>query len=126
MKRSGLVLVLMILTIFCGWHCGYEKFAPNELVGLWETSAPKYADRFLKIDTDTITFGIGGGNIEIYTIKKLKMKEALDERSVLYTIYYDNEEGDEYTFTFYYSPERGGTIRLKHQSQIVWKKQSNR
>jgi hypothetical protein len=126
MKRSGFIVVLTILTIFFGWHCGYEKFAPNELVGTWKTSAPKYADRFLKIDTDTITFGIGGGNVEIYTIKKLKMKKALDERSVLYTIYYDGKEGDEYTFGFYYSPERGGTIRLKHQRQIVWEKQRNR
>jgi hypothetical protein len=122
MKRSGLVLVLIILTIFFGWHCGYEKFAANELVGIWETTAHKYADRFLKIDTDTITFGTGEGNVEIYTIKKLKMEKAPEERSVLYTIYYDNEEGDEYTFAFYYSSERGGTIRLKHQKHIVWKK----
>ena len=123
MEKRGIVLVLMICTMFFGWQCGYDTGAPNELVGVWKTSAPNYTDRFLIIDTATITFGIGGGNIEIYTIKKLKMKEAPAERSVLYTIYYDNEEGDEYTFAFYYSPEGGGAIRLKHQRHIVWKKE---
>jgi hypothetical protein len=122
MKRGGLILVLMVLTIFFGWHCGYEKFAPNELVGIWETSAAKYADRFLKIDTDTITFGTGGGNFETYAIKKVKKKVSPEEGGILFTIYYEIEEGDVYTFTFYYSPEGEGTIRLKNQRQIVWKK----
>lgn len=126
MKTRGFVLVLMILTtMFLGWQCGYDTVAPNELVGVWKTSAPKYTDRFLKIDTATITFGIGGGNIKIYAIKKLKMKEAPEGRSILYTIYYDNGEGGENTFAFYYSPDGGGTIRLKHQRQIVWKRQRN-
>jgi hypothetical protein len=120
MKNRRLLSILIGLAIFFGWHCGYEKSAPNEIVGVWKTSAPQYADRFITIDTYTITFGIGGGNVEIYTIKKLQKTSA--EGSILYTIYYENGDGVWYKFAFYYSPENGGTIRRKNQRQIAWKK----
>ena len=120
MAQKRLFAVLIICTMFFGWHCGYERIAPNELVGIWKTSAPKYADRFFKIDQDTITIGTGGENVEIYTIKKITMKKDPAERSLLYTIYYKNEEGVEYKFAFYYSSEKGGMIRLKNQRHIVW------
>ena len=117
---------LMMLSIFLGWHCGYEKTAPNDLVGIWETSAPKYADRFFKIDQDTITIGQGGDAFEIHVIKKIHAKKIPEERSILYTIYYENESVDDYKFAFYYSPENGGMIRLKHKKNIIWKKKNNR
>jgi len=123
MAQRRLFAVLLIFTIFFGWHCGYERIAPNELVGIWKTSALKYADRFFKIDQTIITIGTGGENVEIYTIKKITMKKPPTERSVLYTIYSKNEEGVEYKFAFYYSPEKGGVIRLKNQRHIVWTKQ---
>ena len=122
MAQKRLFAVLIIFTIFFGWHCGYERIAPNELVGIWKTSAPKYVDRFFKIDQDIITIGTGGENVEIYTIKKIRTKKDPTERSLLYTIYYENEEGVECKFAFYYSSENGGVIRLKNQRNIVWTK----
>ena len=124
MKKQKLLTMLIVLTLFFGWHCGYEKHAPNELVGVWKSSAQKYADRFITIDTDTITFGIGGGNVEIYTINKIKKTSV--EGSILYTIYFEDGEGVWYKFAFYYSPKDGGEFRKKNQRQIVWKKQSSR
>ena len=124
MKNRRLLTLLIVLTIFFGWHCGYEKSAPNKLVGVWKSSDQKYADRFITIDTYTITFGIGEGNVEIYTIKKIEKTTA--EGSILYTIYFEDGEGVWYKFAFYYSPKDGGEFRKKNQRQIVWKKQSSR
>lgn len=124
MNNKSFLTILIVLTIFFGWHCGYEKNAPNEIMGVWNTLEQKYADRSITIDTYTITFGIGGGNVEIYTIKKIKRTAV--EGSILYTIYYENGEGVWYKFAFYYSPENGGTMRKKNQRQIVWKKKINR
>lgn len=126
MTHKRLIVVLMMLTLCFGLHCGYERTAPNELVGIWKTSAPKYADRFFKLDQDTITIGQGGDAFEIYVIKKIHVKKIPEERSILYTIYYENEEVDAYKFAFYYSPENGGSIRLQYQKNIIWKKQSDR
>ena len=124
MKKRIFLAIVMGLAIFCVWHCGYEKNAPQEIVGEWNTSAPQYADRSITIDTDTISFGIGKGNFEIYTIKKIEKTSI--EGSKLYTIYYENGEGVWYKFAFYYSPENGGEFRKKNQRQILWKKQRNR
>ena len=115
--------VLILFTIFFGWQCGYEKTAPDELVGTWETPAPKYADRFFKINKDTITFGTGEENVEPYTIKKITIKKGPAEAGMLYTIYYKDEKGTKYQFAFYHSPEKGGVIRLKNQTHIEWIKQ---
>jgi hypothetical protein len=123
MNNRRLLSILIVLAIFFGWHCGYEKNAPNEIVGTWETTAPQYTDRFITIDIDTITFGIGGGNVEIYTIKKIEKTSA--EGSILYTIYYENGDGVWYKFAFYYSSANGGEFRKKNQQQIVWEKRSN-
>jgi len=122
MVQRRRLAVLVMFIIFFGWHCGYERIAPNELVGIWKTAALKYADRFFKIDQKIITIGTGGENIEIYTIKKIRTKKGPTERSLLYTIYSKNEEGVEYKFAFYYSSENGGVIRLKNQRHIVWTK----
>lgn len=122
MAQRRLFAVLILCIIFFGWHCGYERIAPNELVGKWKTTAPKYADRFFKIDREIITIGTGGETFEIYTIKKITRKKNPTEGSLLYTIYSKNEEGIEYKFALYYAPEKGGVIRLKNQRDIVWTK----
>jgi hypothetical protein len=122
MKKSGLIAVLIVFTLFFGWHCGYEKYPPNELVGVWKTSDQKYVDRFFVIDLDTITFGTGEKNFEIYSIKKLKKKVSPKEGGILYTIYYE-EGGAVYTFAFFYTPAKGGTISLKNQRGIIWTKE---
>lgn len=121
MKKRMFLTIVIGLVMFFGWHCGYEKSAPNELVGVWKASGPKYADRFLKIDTDTITFGTGGGTFKSYAISKIK-KES-EAQGMLYTIYYEDEVEDKYTFALYYSSERGGVIRLKNQREIIWTKE---
>jgi hypothetical protein len=41
-------------------------------------------------------------------------------KGILYIIHYENREGQEYRFPFYY--ERGGAIRFKSQEQIEWRK----
>jgi hypothetical protein len=121
MNNRRLLTILIVLALFFGWRCGYESFAPNELVGVWTTSDPKYADRFLKIDRDAITFGTGEGNFETYAITK--MKKGAEVQDMLYTIYYEDEAGDTYTLAMYYSPERGGVLRLKNQREIIWTKE---
>ena len=120
MAQRKLFAVLILFTIFFGWQCGYERTAPDELIGTWVTSTPKYADRFFKINTDTITFGTGEGNVEPYTIKKITIKKGPAETGMLYTIFYKNEEGIKHQFAFYHSPEKGGVIRLKNQTHIEW------
>lgn len=126
MKKRRFIAVLITLLVFV-WHCGDKEIASDDLMGVWKTSEPRYADRFIKIGKDTITFGTGGENFESYSIKKIYMKKVPIENSILYTIHYKNREGVWNKFAFYYSPVNGGVIRLKNQKQMVWtKEQSDR
>ena len=125
MSKRRLFAGLMIFAIFFVCQCGYEKSAPNELLGVWKTSAPQYADRFIKIEKDNITFGTGEKNFEIYSIKKIYIKKVPKESNILYTIHYKNREGVWYKVAFYYSPVNGGLITLKNQRQIVWEKEQS-
>jgi hypothetical protein len=125
MKKTRFIAVLITLIVF-GWQCGNNEISSDDLIGVWKTSEPKYTDRSFEITKGTITFGIGEGNFEIYSIKKIRMEKIAEEKSILYTIYYENSDGDENIFAFYYTPEKGGIIRFKNQRQIEWEKQSNR
>ena len=125
-KKRRFIAVLITILVFV-WHCGGEEIAPDDVMGVWKTSSPKYADRYFEITKERITFGIGEGNFEIYFIKKIRMKQFPQDKSRLYTIYYEDDKGGEYTFAFYYYHENGGVIRLKNQREIEWKKdQDNR
>ncbi len=123
MKIERVLIAFAILVALSGCQCGKNRSIPNDLVGVWKTSAPKYADRFFEIEKNTITFGTGEGNFEIYAITNIEVEKVREEKSTLYTICYENEEEQKYKFAFYHYSEKKGMIRLKHQNQIVWTKE---
>jgi hypothetical protein len=105
--------------LFIALQCSKIKTAPEDLIGLWKTSDPKYEDRFLEIDRSTITFGTGGGNSDTHSITSIEIEKGPEAKGNLYTIAYD-KEGQKFTFLIYYHPANQGTIRFKNQDQIVW------
>jgi hypothetical protein len=120
MKSTRIVAALAILVSLIG--CGPErtKTAPDELIGIWRTTDPKYADRFLGLTRDTISFGTGGEGF--YTRSIVAVEKIREDGNTLYTIFYVDAEG-EYKFSFYYEPASGGVIRYKNQRAIAWTKQ---
>jgi hypothetical protein len=50
------------------------------------------------------------------------VSKTLKDNETLYIITYVIPEGVDYKFSFYYSPQDGGTIRYKNQKYLVWKK----
>jgi hypothetical protein len=100
---------------------GQTTNIPDNLVGVWETSAMKYKDRFLEIKKDVVIFGTGDGNQSIQPIRKVKA-ERQDQQD-LYTVSYLDDDGGENSFSFFYDPA-GDAIRLKNQEDIEWKKNS--
>jgi hypothetical protein len=91
---------------------------PDELVGVWMTSDPRYADRFLDLSKVTIIFGTGKDNIDIYFISNVE--KTVQDKAILYTVHFHNQEGLEDKVSFYYDPQNSGTIRFKNQKQITW------
>lgn len=122
MQKRRLIAAIITLIIFIS-HCGDKRIASEDIIGIWKTSAPKYADRSFEITKERIIFGIGEGNFEIYFIKKIHVKQFPRDRNSLYTIIYEDDEGGDYTFAFYYDNKNGSVIRLKNQREIEWKKE---
>lgn len=127
MKMRRIFLVFTLLTAILGCQARNEKTVPDALVGVWKTSAPKYADRPFEITKKVIVFGTGDRKTEIYAITNVKVKKVQKKvqkhKNSLYTITYMNRAGQHYKLSFYYYPVNDGVIRFKNQQAIRWMKE---
>ena len=125
MKLKWIVFVALILigaSIFV-FYSGKNMDIPEDLIGKWTTSESRYQDRFFEITKETLAYGLGGDKEDVYLISS--MKESLEGNNILYTINYKNTDGLKFTQSFYYHPENGGSIQLKHQEHIKWTKKKD-
>ena len=113
----GTCIFLLVLIFVVG--CAREVIVPQHLIGEWKTSAPGYADRYMKFTKDTLTYGIGNGEEISHKIKKIDSEQR--GQSTVYTFYYIDAEGDKAILSFAYRPDAGGTIQLKNDITI-WEK----
>jgi hypothetical protein len=111
------VIVVVAITMF---HSKKNRDIPVNLIGKWTTSAPGYQDRFIELTKETLVYGLGGDERDVYFISS--MEESLEENNILYTFNYKNTDGLEFTRSFYYHPENEGAIQFKHQEHIEWRK----
>jgi hypothetical protein len=126
MKPQRVFVALSFLILFLGCQCGKKETLPDDLIGVWKTAAPFYADRFFEIKKGEIVFGTGEGGFNTNTIIYIEAEKIRGEKTSLYTIHYKDQEGEKYTFSFHYDPEMNGVIRLKNQKQFVWTRESRR
>jgi len=109
-------VLLLILTFFGG--CKGEVVVPPQLIGVWTTAAPKYADRYMKLSERTLTYGIGEGEEVSHQIEKIDVEQG--NGGTMYTLYYRDAEGEKWTLIFTYSPDTR-TIQIKN-SEELWEK----
>lgn len=92
-----------------------NKELPENLMGRWTTSEPKYIDRYLEITETTLTYGLGVDRKNVYVI--LGIEKRMEDNEILYTISYKDTTGLMFTRVFYYEPLDGGVIRFKNQKK---------
>ena len=122
MKLKWIVFVALILigaSIFVFFPKKNTDFS-KDLIGKWTTSAPRYQDRFFEITKETLIYGLGGDKEDAYLISSIE--ESLEGNNRLYTINCKNTDGLKFTQSFYYHPGNGGSIQLKNQEHIEWRK----
>jgi hypothetical protein len=122
MKLKWIVIpVVIVAATITMFHAKKHRDIPLDLIGKWTTSAPGYQDRFFEITKETVTYGLGGDKEDAYLISNIE--KSPEKINILYTISYKNTDGLEFTRSFYYDPENGGTIQFKHQEHIEWRKE---
>ena len=89
---------------------------PAELLGVWSTTDPRYADRAFEIKTDSLVFQTGDGSFTKHSIKSVDLVQ--DDSIPLYVVDYLNND-DAYTFSFYFDSE-SGTIQFQNQREMKW------
>jgi hypothetical protein len=119
-ERVWIIIIYLMVLSACQW--GGRAAVPEDLIGVWETTAPTYADRFFEIKSNEINFATGEEKFDTYPITKMKIEKDRKEQKTLYIICYKNTAGQEYKFSFYYDPANQGTIRFKNQKEMVWTK----
>jgi hypothetical protein len=123
MKVKRVWMIISCLMALSAFQCG-RGTVPEDLIGVWETTSPAYADRFFEIKAKEIIFGTGGEKFDTYPITKIRIEKDRQEQKTLYLICYKNMDGKVYKFFFYYDPANQGTIRFKNQKEMVWTKKS--
>ena len=115
---TRLVLVFFLVGAFSGCRVARLESVPDELVGVWKTTSPRYEDRFFEISEDLVVFGTGGRTTAAHPI--VSISGTLEDERLLYAISYEIAEGEEYGFFFYYDPAGSGVIRFKNQQDMAW------
>jgi hypothetical protein len=114
-----LLAVLLLTVVLLRWGCEEDGTTPANLVGTWETTDPKFADRSFALTETTIAFGSGEGGETVHRIAKVARGGAGAEATV--TFHYLDGEGEKWTLRVRHAPGNGDAIRIQN-SKAVWKK----
>jgi hypothetical protein len=123
-KRSLVAIVLCVFVVAALPGCGRGRIkeVPPEMLGVWYTDAPGYQGRWMELRTDEIVFATGPNTSTTHHVNGLRRRE--ERGHVDYSIYYDNEEGQEYELVITYEYEEGGRILFQNQKNMVWRRRS--
>ena len=117
--RIAVILYTAAVIALFSFGCARNTDVPAELLGVWKTAAPNYADRHLAFDQSYITLGLGAAGEVSYIIKNIESRKQ--DSGTAYTFYYVDSDEEEWTLAFYYEPANDGLIILNN-SENVWKK----
>jgi hypothetical protein len=120
-KRVAVWLVVIAMGAIgaSGCESGGETVMPDELLGTWRTTAPAYAGRLLHLSSTTVAFGADDGAEATHPIRRVMHVREHDR--LLYTITYTDPLDQ--AISLYYDPAGGGTITLKNQRTVQWKRE---
>lgn len=100
-----------------------NKELPENLMGRWTTSEPKYIDRYFELTKTTFTYGLGENKENVYIISSIE--KSMEGNKTLYTISYKDPAGLVLTRSFYFESVDGGVIKFKNQKKIEWTKEED-
>ncbi|MGD8687876.1 MAG: hypothetical protein PVH15_13975 [Syntrophobacterales bacterium] len=125
MKSRSTIIAFAILILFFGAQCQKEFTVPDELIGVWVTEDPKYADHPFEIKKETLIFEQGQGYLDFDVFPIVGLEKTDTDGDTLYIIYYVLPAGKKFEFSFYYASAEGGVIRFKNQPEMKWTKKKS-
>ena len=102
--------------------CGLfrDDTAPEPLVGVWVTDAPRYAGTSLEITPKRVVFNTVDQQTRVNFIVDIEKETKGDE--VLYDILYKDGQGLEYTLSITLRKTGGGKVlQFRNQTNMEWR-----
>jgi hypothetical protein len=93
---------------------------PNHLIGTWQTSTGTHAGSTIEITHHQVLFASDRGVDARARI--VGFKSVLDRSQTVYQLSYQDQYKNEYQLLLLYDPTDGGTVTLKNQPHILWKR----
>ena len=128
-RRHAWQLTLLLLLPLLLWLAGCNQAAqtattlPRQMAGTWRTDEPKYDGRYMKLDGDRITFGLGGTAADRVELVEQVSMTPLDNPTD-FAVKLKMPDGTADSVNLQYSEKFGGELRLKSQPKIVWSRKS--
>jgi hypothetical protein len=120
-RQVLLLMPLLLLLAGCAWRD--PKTLPGQMVGEWRTDEPRYNGRFLRLEADRITFGLGGvAPDKAEHVERVRMVPR--DNPTEYTVHLTSTEGTTDSIALQFTAERGGELRIKSQPKVVWRRKS--
>ena len=116
---ATLLLVGVYLIATGRWFRGPAEIPPD-LIGVWRTGAPSYADRPFQVTDSTLVLHTGGSDSTVNAITGVRSRRAAEGAE--YTIEYQ-VEGEAFLFSFTLTGGADPVIRFKNQPHMEWRKQ---
>jgi hypothetical protein len=120
-KQTGLFLLLLLVSLSgCGWR--QPPRLPGQILGEWKTQEPRHQGRFIKLESNWITFGLGGvAPDRTESIEKLSMEPPNNPTD--YVLGLRAADGTDDSIALRFSGDNGGELRMKNQPTLVWRRQ---
>ncbi len=119
MKKHIISVTITILCALCLWQCNTQKTVPEELAGIWKTKILDYEGSFFGLQEDTITFGTVEGDVQVFTIIKIK-KNKEDGEWESFIIHYLDNNFQRCELPICFHPIDDGILRFKNKEEVTW------
>ena len=96
-----------------------SKMMPTSLVGEWTSDHPEYSDRYLKMTSKGITFGIGGTSYIRYTVIGIEEEQVEGVKMVI--LHFRDVAGTKFKRTIVIESP-GARMYFESQPAVIWQR----
>jgi len=118
-----LVAVIFVLVLIGGGLLNRpnldSKMVPTSLVGEWTSDHPEYSDRYLKLTSKSITFGVGGTSYVKYTV--IGIEEGQVEGVEKIILHFRDVAGSKFKRTVVVETP-GARMYFESQPAVIWQR----